>query len=125
MEYFSGIDKMDMKLKLNAPYADYCRYMGDPTKKVNLMIRGSLQNFQGSTLVSEQAYVVTLIVAPKDFPTGNHKQNDNVEIENNFACYYYKLEIAGEKMFELDVENNIFYAGGRDVYAQYRKNLGM
>lgn len=123
--YFSGLEPMEMKLKMNAPYKDYMRYMGDPTKKVEVMVRGSLQNYQGTSKVSEEAYVVTLSLMPSDFDPGNFKQNDNVEIENNFSCYYMKLEIGGEKIYEVDVENNILYTGGSDVLAKYRKNLGM
>lgn len=125
MEYFSGIDKIEHKLKLNAPYADYMREMGDPTKKVDVMVRGNLQNFQGSASVDEVPYVVTMRVACKDFPLGNFKQNDNVELEMNFNVYYVKLEINGEKLYEIDLENNILFAGGRDVYEKFRKNLGM
>ena len=125
IEYFSGLEKLDMKLKLNAPYKDYMQYMGDPTKKVNLMLRGSLQNYQGSSIVSETPYVVTMVISPKDYPLGNFKQNENVELENNFTVYYVKLEISGQKMYEVDVENNILFAGGRDVLAAYRANLGL
>jgi P2 family phage contractile tail tube protein len=124
-EYFSGVEKMEMKLKLNAPYKDFMRYMGDPTKKVNMVVRGSLQNYQGSKIVTEEAYVVTMVVQPRDYPLGNFKQNDNVELEMNFSVFYVKLEIGSEKLYELDVENSIFFTGGRDVLAQYRKNLGM
>jgi P2 family phage contractile tail tube protein len=125
MEYFSGLDKMEAKLKMNAPYKDYLRYMGDPTRKYNIMLRGSLQNYQGSTVVNETPYVATMVISPKDYPLGNFKQNDNVELENNFTVYYVKLEIGGEKMYEVDVENNILYAGGRDVLTSYRTNLGL
>lgn len=125
LKYFSGLEPMDMKFKLNAPYKDYLRYMGDPTRKYNIMLRGSLQTFSGTTVVSSEPYVCTLIVSPQDYPLGNFKQNDNVELENNFTCYAVKLEIGGEKLYEIDVENNVFFAGGRDILAQYRKDIGM
>ena len=125
MAYFAGLEPMDLKMKLNCAYEDYLTYMGDPTKKVNVMLRGNLQNYQGTTKVDEKAYVVTMTLMPSDFDFGNFKQNDNVEIENNFSVYYTKLEIAGKKIYEVDVENNILFAGGSDILAKYRKNLGL
>lgn len=125
MEYYSGIDKMEMKFKLNAPYADFARLIGNPTKKYKLMLRGNLESYASGTKVTEKPYVVNVTASPKDFPLGNFKQNDNVELELNFSVFAVKLEIDGEKLFEIDTEANIFVAGGVDIMANYRRNLGI
>lgn len=125
LEYFSGLEKMEMKMKINAPYKDLMRLIGNPLKRYQIMIRASLESYVSGSRVGEEPYVVTVTAQPKNFPMGKFKQNDNVELELTFAVYSTKLEINGEKMYELDQEANIFIVGGVDVMAQYRKNLGI
>lgn len=125
MEYYSGIEKMEMKIKMNAPYKDLLKACGNPLKTLKMMVRASLESYQSGSRNNEEAYVVYVSARAKDFPMGNFKQNDNVELEMNFAVFAVKLEIGGEKIFEIDTEANIFIVGGVDVMAQYRKNLGL
>ena len=125
MEYYSGIDKMEMKLKINAPYKDLMRNIGNPLVKYKMMLRASLESYASGTRIGEIPYVVYVTASPKDFPLGNFKQNDNVELEMNFSVFAVKLEIGGEKLYEIDQEANVFIVGGLDILAQYRANLGL
>lgn len=125
MEYFSGTDKMEMKIKINAPYEDIMINLSNPFQRYNLMLRGSLETIIGGARVTAKPYVATCRVSPKDFPMGNFKQNDNVELEMNFTVFAVKLEIGGRKIYELDQEANVMIVGGVDVLAQYRANLGI
>ncbi len=125
MEYFSGTEKMEMKLKLNAPYKDIMKNLSNPLKRYNVMLRGHLETITNGARVGGVAYVATMRCSPKDFPMGNFKQNDNVELEMNFTVFAVKLEIGGEKIYELDQEANVMIVGGEDVFAQFRSNLGI
>lgn len=125
MEYYSGLEKMEMKMKLNAPYKDLMRSIGNPLKKYKLMLRASLESYASGTRIGEESYVVFVTASPKNFPLGKFKQNDNVELELTFSVFAVKLEINGEKMFEIDQEANVFIVGGVDILSQYRKNLGL
>ena len=125
MEYYSGVDKMEMKIKINAPYKDLMNTIGNPLKKYKMQLRASLEQYASGTRVGEESYVVYVTASPKDFPLGNFKQNDNVELEMNFSVFAVKLEINGQKIYELDTEANVFIVGGVDILAQYRANLGL
>src|ERR1044072_72072 len=42
MEFWSGIDKMEAKIKWNSFYPDALKKMADPTTAIQLQVRGSL-----------------------------------------------------------------------------------
>lgn len=89
------------------------------------MLRASLETYVSGSRQGSVPYVVTCNVSPKSFPMGNFKQNDNVELEMDFTVFSTKLEIGGEKIYELDQEANVFIVGGSDILAQYRSDLGI
>ena len=49
---------------------------------------------------------------------------DNTGI-TTVSVQYYKLEIDGEEIVEIDVINNIYKVGGEDLLAERRQNLGL
>ena len=125
VEFFSGIDKMEAKIKWNSFYSDVLLKVGDPTKPMNIQVRSSLETYESSGRTAQQPVVCYMTGSSKDFPMGNFKQHDNVEVESNFSVTYCKLEINGVLIMELDVLANIYKAGSVDVLAQYRANLGI
>ena len=83
-----------------------------------------------SYLLLGQALVVgdLLLLAdgyPKAHPGGSFKAKEDTELENTFTVNYYKLEIDGEEIVEIDVMNNIYKVGGEDLLAERRQNLGL
>ena len=62
---------------------------------------------------------------PKAHPGGSFKAKEDTELENTFTVNYYKLEIDGEEIVEIDVMNNIYKVGGEDLLAERRQNLGL
>lgn len=124
-EFFSGIEKLEMKIKWNSFYADAMKATGNPTTSRQIQIRSSLETHTSAGKTAEVPVVCHVTAAPKSFPMGNFKQSDNVELETDFAVYYCKLEIDGENIFEVDILANIFKVGGVDLLAKYRANLGI
>lgn len=125
VEFFSGIEKMEAKIKWNAFYSDVLTKMGNPTKPMNIQIRSSLEEYTSSGRTSQLPVVCYITASSKDLPMGNFKQHDNVEAESNFSVTYAKLEINGQLIFEIDMLANIYKVGTEDVLAQYRANLGI
>lgn len=124
-ELFSGIDKMEMKIKWNSFYADVYRKISDPTKALSFQIRASVETYSGGAgRIAEVPLVVYVTAFSKDLPLGNFKQHDNVELETNFTVTAYKLELDGEVLTEADVLANIFKVNGVDILANYRANTG-
>lgn len=124
-EFFAGIDKMEAKIKWNSFYLDVLKKVADPTTPVQLQVRSSLENWGSAGRQSQKAVVCYITAAYKDFPGGSFKQHDNVEAESNLSVYYYKMEIDGQVIVEIDVLANIYKVDGVDILATYRQNLGI
>lgn len=123
-EFFSGIEKMEGKIRWNSYYPDAMATVADPTKVVEMQARASLETYSATGRDSEVAAVCFLNVAFKKLPMGNFKQHENVELESDFAVYYCRLEIDGNAVVEIDVLANIYKVNGVDITANYRANIG-
>lgn len=123
-EFFSGIEKMETKIKWASYYPEVARVVANPFRTVQLQGRGSLETYTGQGRVAEVPLVVMLTAAPNDFPLGTYKQHERVVPESNLSLYYAKLEIDGQHIFEFDVLNNIYKVAGEDVLTTYRLNIG-
>lgn len=124
MEFASGIDKMEAKVKWNSFYKDVLKSIGNPFQFNLMMIRGSISAYDSAGLASEKPIVVYMTGSCKDFPMGNFKQHENAEVESNFAVFYAKMEIDGENIFEFDATANVFKVAGQDIASTYRANIG-
>lgn len=125
VEFFSGIEKIESKVKWNSFYYDVLRKIGNPLKPVQLQVRSSLETYDSSGRKAEVPVVIYMTATSKDFPTGSFKQNDNVELETNFSVSYCKMEINGVPTLEVDLLANIYKVDGVDILSQYRANLGV
>lgn len=124
VEFPSGIDKMEAKIKWNSFYAEVLKKAANPFKAVSLQVRGSIENYTSGGRTGETPIVMFMTAQYKDFPGGNFKQHDNVELESNLSVTYFRQEIAGQVITEIDVLANIFKVDGVDMLATYRNNLG-
>jgi hypothetical protein len=125
MEFPSGMDKMECKIKWNSLYPEVMKILANPFKSVTMQVRASIEGYNSEGRIEELPLVIFLTVQSKDFPLGNFKQHDNVELENMFNVYYFKMEIDSEEIIEVNVLSNIYKVNGVDQFAQYRANLGI
>lgn len=124
-EFFAGIEKMETAIKWTCFYTDVFQKNANPLKNVKLMVRGSLQTWDGSGLAQEVPIVTYLTCAFKSFPLGMYKKSENVEVSTKLATYYFKQEIDGVQVAEVDILANIYSVNGVDILANYRANLGI
>lgn len=125
VEYFAGIDKMEGTIKWTSYYGDAMRRFANFFQPVRIQVRGSIEEYQGGARVAQKRAVVFLTIQPKNFPTGNFQQHDNVELETSYGCTYLKMEVDGNTEMEIDVEANIYKVNGEDLLVAYRQNLGV
>jgi P2 family phage contractile tail tube protein len=123
-EYFSGIEKIELKLKLNSVYPDLIKQYANPRIGVSLQIRGSLESW-GTGIQAENAYVCFITGKFKNLPAGNFKRQDNVELDVTMAVDAIRVEIGGVEQYAIDVTNNTYRVDGVDILATYRANLGI
>jgi hypothetical protein len=125
MEFFSGIEKMEAKIKWNSFYPEVLKKVADPTKQIAMQVRASIETYGSGGRLEQKPLVIFLTVQSKDFPLGNFKQHDNVEVETNLNVYYAKVELNGEEIIEVDVLSNTYKVNGVDLLATYKSNLGI
>jgi uncharacterized protein len=125
MEFASGMEKLEMKVKWNSLYTDVLKDAGDPFTAVELQVRASMETYESAGRTKEVPVTIFLTAQYKDFPLGNYKQHDNVEVESMLNVYYFKMEIDSEEILEVDVLANIYKVNGVDKFANYRANLGI
>ena len=123
-EFFSGIDKMECKIKWNALYPEVFRACANPFNAAMLQVRASLETYNGTGRVSEVPATAFIIGTFKEFPLGNIKPHENAEYETTLAVTYAKLVVDGQDIFEIDVLQNIYKVGLIDMLTQFKQNTG-
>ncbi len=123
VELPGGLEKLEAKMKITAPDPAVLLMIANPSKTVQVQVRGSLEKW-GADGVEEEVPVVAMIRAFfKNVPGGAIKQNENAAIELQMSCNYYKLTCKG-LIYEIDTINNIYIAAGDDVIANLKANIG-
>lgn len=123
-EFFSGIDKLEAKIKWNALYPEVFQTCANPFKAVQIQVRASLETYNGLGKVQEVPAVAFITGTFKEFPTGTFKPGENAEFETSMSVNYVKLSIDGEEIMEIDVLENIYKVGGEDILENYKNNIG-
>lgn len=122
---FAGIEALEGKIKWASFYADVLKKAANPFKTVQLQVRGSLEEWNSPAgRNGEKPVVAIMSVLFKNFPMGGFKQHENVELTTEFDAWFVKLTVDGQDILEIDVAANIYKAGGQDMLAAYRANIG-
>jgi len=125
LELPSGFEKMGGSVKWNAVYPDLIAQFGSPFNTSQIQVRGSLETWDSSGKIAEVAAVAFLTVRFKDVLPGiTLKQNDNPDQSSEYSCTYYRLEVDGNPLIEIDGFANQFLVNGVDQLALYRANIG-
>ena len=125
LEIPAGMDKMELAMKWTSVIADAMKKVANVHKAYDFQVRSSLEGYEADGKTSEESYVAYFKGMPKNIPGGAFKQHEAWEGETKFSVTYFKLEIGGAVIYEIDVLNNIFIVDGTDLLATYRANLGI
>ena len=125
LEFFNGFYKLETTIKWTYPDNEAQKACANFLKPVDLMIRSSKAEYDNGGITSEKPVVMYVRGYPKAHPGGSFKAKEDTELENTFTVHYYKLEIDGEEIVEIDITNNIYKVGGEDLLAERRQNLGL
>ena len=124
-EFFNGFDKLETTIKWTYPDNEAQKAFGNFLKPVDLMIRSSKAEYDNTGITEEKPIVMYIRGYSKTLPGGAFKAKEDTELESTVSVQYYKLEIDGEEIVEIDVINNIYKVGGEDLLAERRQNLGL
>ncbi|MDL2289958.1 phage major tail tube protein [Paludibacteraceae bacterium OttesenSCG-928-F17] len=123
--FFNGFEAMELTIKWTYPDNDVKAACANFLKPVDLMIRSSKSEFDSDGIANEAPVVIYLKGYPKQHPGGTYKKNEDTEVESVFSVLYYKEEVDGDEIVEVDVLNNIYIVDGVDMLAERRQNLGI
>ena len=124
VEFPTGLDKMESKLKVNSIYGSLVAIFADGFKAHTVIVRASQKKLTQEGVSSEVPLKAELRGFFKESDTGNIKGRAGAEGEATMSVIYYKLEIDGEEILEIDVFNNIYKVLREDKLSDFKSNIG-
>lgn len=124
LEFASGIDKLEAKIKWNSFDETAYAAMAAFNKFIPMSVYADRMSFDSTGLTIEDRVTIAMTVAPKNSQGGSFKQHETVEIETMLNVIYMRVEMGGVAILEFDAMANIYKVNGIDQFAQYRANIG-
>ena len=115
-EFFSGIDKLESKIKWNALYPEVLLAAANPFTATMIQVRASLETYNSTGRIEEVPATAILI--------GTIKPHENAEYETTMSVTYAKLVVNKVEIFEIDVLQNIYKVNLVDMLSTFKKNIG-
>lgn len=117
-----GLEKMEAKLKWNAIY-DTDWKAASPVTSSTIVVKSNMTSLDPSGRASQIPVTASIKGVYKELPTGNMKSNAKFDgAEHLLSVNYYKLEVGGVKIYEVDIFNNILFIGEIDILESFRSN---
>lgn len=122
VEMDQGMEKLEASFAGKGVRPEAMKFYGlaDQTA-FNAVFRGSFKGQRGATT----AVVATLRGMLKEIDPGDWKAGEAGEFKYAVAVSYYKLEVAGRLMYEIDPVNCVRVIKGVDQLASVRRDLGL
>ena len=122
VELDMGMEKLECDFSLDSVDRDALRLWGlEEGNKPPLTFRGAVQDKDGAV----RAVVARTRGQIKEVDYGTWKPGEKATLKFMAAVDYYKLEIDGDTIHEIDVENYIRIVNGTDQVAARRAALGL
>ncbi|RDL18510.1 hypothetical protein D884_03331 [Pseudomonas sp. URMO17WK12:I10] len=122
IELDMGMEKMEANFTTTGVRKESLKFFGlADGNAFNGTFRGSFKGQRGAT----KAVVVTLRGMLKELDMGDWKAGDKAEVKHGIAVAYYKLEVGGELIYEIDPIGMKRVINGTDQLASQRSDLGL
>ena len=122
MTVIHGIEKLEIELTSKG-------YDAELFKSMSHQISGNLLRYQGALHKEDETGAGELVGEARgriiEADPGEDKAGEGGEHKFKYALTYWKETLDGETIAEIDILNNKFIIGGRDVRAGIRKALGL
>jgi P2 family phage contractile tail tube protein len=120
-----GPDKMEATLKFAGMYGDTLKLVSDPHKKHDYMLRGNIDVVGSDGRTEQKPYKAEMKAYNLELKPGSIKRGDESAPEVKLGVRFYRLEIDGEEIVKIDLDNHIYAVAGEDKMGGYRGNLGI
>ena len=122
IEMDMGLEKLEASFVTTGVRRESLKYFGlaDQTR-CNPVFRGAFKGLGGKVT----PVIATMRGMLKEVDMGDWKAGDAAEIKHAIAVTYYKLEIDGRLMYEIDMVAGIQVIDGKDQLLEVRNALGL
>jgi P2 family phage contractile tail tube protein len=121
IEIDMGMEKLEAEITFAEYDAELFRLFGlVDGNSVSVTLRGAIQAGGDAEPV-----VVSLRGSFRELDSGNWKAGDKATLKCMMAVRYYRLNINGFDVIEIDAENMIRIIGGEDQMASIRQAIGI
>jgi P2 family phage contractile tail tube protein len=120
----TGLDKLEAKIKFNSVYPEFVALASDPFTARTVIIRAPYQVWAQQGVIKTAPLRAELRGFFKESDSGKLKKADSAEAEATMSVIYYKLEVDGQEIIEIDVLNNIYKIKGEDKLRDYTQAIG-
>ncbi|MDO5058764.1 MAG: phage major tail tube protein [Neisseria sp.] len=122
MTVIHGVEKLELELTSKG-------YDAELFKSMSHKISGNLLRYQGALHKEDEEDYTELVGEARgriiEADPGEDKAGEGGEHKFKYALTYWKETVNGETVVEIDLLNNKFFIGGKDVRAGIRKALGL
>lgn len=117
-----GMEIFEVKLKWNSIYPEHLSTF-NPLRATRLIVKSNMQTHNPAGVISNSTVTVFLSGTFKELPLGTIKPGEKQDgLETVMTINYYKLEVNGVPVQEVDVYNNVFMVGAEDVLLPFKTN---
>lgn len=120
----TGIDKLESRIKFNTIDPEFVALAADPFTMRTVIVRAPYQVWTQQGVMKTAPLKAEMRGFFKEFDTGKLKGRDTAEAEATLSVIYYKLEVDGKEIVEIDTLNNIYKVEGQDKLTEYRQSIG-
>lgn len=117
-----GLEKMEAAFVTNGVRRESLKFFGMADQTAfNGVFRGAFKGLKGAIT----PVIATVRGMLREVDPGDWKAGEKAEIKHAVSVTYYKLEIDGRTIFEIDMVNAVRVIDGVDVLAAERAALGL
>ncbi|AZD34880.1 Phage major tail tube protein [Pseudomonas chlororaphis subsp. aurantiaca] len=122
IEIPTGVEKMEASFTTNGARRDALKWFGlSDRTSCSVVFRGAFRGLKGRMT----PVIATMRGGIKEVDMGDWKAGDPAETKHAVSVNYYKLEVGGVVIYEIDMVGNVLVVNGVDQLADERSALGL
>ena len=122
VEIPTGVEKLEAGFTTNGVRREALKFFGLSDRTAcSAVFRGAFKGLKGKVT----PVIVTMRGGIKEVDMGDWKPGEKAETKHNMALTYYKLEVAGRVVYEIDMLGMVLVVDGVDQLADERSALGL
>lgn len=122
VEVSMGVEKLESGFSTTGVRREALKWFGLSDRTAcNAVFRGSFKGLKGKVT----PVIVTMRGGLKEVDMGDWKPGDKAETKHTMSLTYYKLEVGGRLIYEIDMLGLVLVVDGVDQLAEERSALGL